>query len=146
MLNRPTTSTMAAVSLTFCPTILPGSSRAFSIAFCRLSLSRSRGRWHDRFGTCRTIIAGGMLYIGFPGFEDYMQPIGFIAPAGLPAPIAAKLDATIVATLDKPAMEARLRSLGAQVKHLGPTEYREWLSQDRARWSQLITSVNIKAE
>jgi len=84
--------------------------------------------------------------LGFPGFEDYMQPIGFIAPAGLPAPIAAKLDAAIVATLDKPAMKARLKSLGAEVKHLGPTEYREWLSQDRARWSQLITSVNIKAE
>lgn len=84
--------------------------------------------------------------LGFPGFEDYAQPIGFVAPAGLPAPIAAKLDAAIVASLNKPAMQARLKSLGAEVKHLGPAEYREWLSQDRTRWSQLIRSANIKAE
>ncbi|KWT72457.1 MULTISPECIES: tripartite tricarboxylate transporter substrate binding protein [unclassified Variovorax] len=84
--------------------------------------------------------------LGFPGFEDYAQPIGFIAPAGLPAPIAAKLDAAIAATLNKPAMQARFRSLGAELKHLGPAEYREWLGQDRARWAQLIRSANIKAE
>lgn len=84
--------------------------------------------------------------LGFPGFEDYAQPIGFIAPAGLPAPIAAKLDAAIVAALKKPAMQARLKSLGADVQHLGPTEYRDWLNQDRTRWSQLIRSANIKAE
>jgi len=84
--------------------------------------------------------------LGFPGFEDYAQPIGFIAPAGLPAPIAAKLDAAIVAALNKPAMQARFKSLGAELKHLGPAEYREWLGQDRARWAQLIRSANIKAE
>ena len=84
--------------------------------------------------------------LGFPGFEDYAQPIGFIAPAGLPAPIAAKLDAAIVTALNKPAMQARFKSLGAELKHLGPTEYREWLGQDRARWAQLIRSANIKAE
>ncbi|VTU23264.1 Bug family tripartite tricarboxylate transporter substrate binding protein [Variovorax sp. RA8] len=84
--------------------------------------------------------------LGFPGFEDYAQPIGFIAPAGLPAPIAAKLDAAIVAVLNKPAMQARFKSLGAELKHLGPDEYREWLGQDRARWAQLIRSANIKAE
>ncbi|CAN7770597.1 tripartite tricarboxylate transporter substrate binding protein [Variovorax sp. LjRoot84] len=84
--------------------------------------------------------------LGFPGFEDYAQPIGFVGPAGLPAPIAAKLDAAIVAALNKPAMQARLKSLGAEVKHLGPDQYREWLGQDRTRWSQLIRSANIKAE
>ncbi|VTU29829.1 Argininosuccinate lyase [Variovorax sp. PBS-H4] len=84
--------------------------------------------------------------LGFPGFEDYAQPIGFIAPAGLPAPIAAKLDAAIVAALNKPAMQARFKSLGAELKHLGPAEYRDWLGQDRARWAQLIRSANIKAE
>ena len=84
--------------------------------------------------------------LGFPGFEDYAQPIGFIAPAGLPAPIAARLDAAIAAALNKPAMQARLKSLGADVKHLGPAEYREWLGEDRARWSALIRSANIKAE
>ena len=84
--------------------------------------------------------------LGFPGFEDYAQPIGFIAPAGLPAPMAAKLDAAFIAALSKPAMQARLKSLGADVQHRGPAEYREWLIQDRARWAQLIKSAYIKAE
>ena len=84
--------------------------------------------------------------LGFPGFEDYAQPIGFLAPAGLPAPIAARLDAAVMAALNKPAMQARLKSLGADLQHRGPAEYREWLIQDRARWAQLIKSANIKAE
>ncbi len=87
-----------------------------------------------------------MAELGFPGFEDYAQPIGFIAPAGLPAPIAARIDAAIVAALAKPAMQTRLKSLGADVRHLGPTEYRDWLGNDRMRWAQLIRSANIKAE
>lgn len=84
--------------------------------------------------------------LGFPGFEDYAQPIGFMAPAGLPPAIAAKLDAAIVTALNKPATQARLKSLGADVQHRGPAEYRAWLIQDRARWAQLIKSANIKAD
>jgi len=52
----------------------------------------------------------------------------------------------VTAALNKPAMQARLKSLGADLQHRGPTEYREWLVQDRARWAQLIKSANIKAE
>ncbi len=84
--------------------------------------------------------------LGFPGFEDYAQPIGFIAPAGLPMPIAATLDKAIAAALEKPAMQARLKSLGAEVQRRDPAQYREWLAQDRSRWEQLIRSANIKAE
>ena len=84
--------------------------------------------------------------LGFPGFEDYAQPIGFIAPAGLPAPVAARLDAAIVAALAKPAMQARLKSLGAEVRHLDPAQYRDWLAKDRVRWADLIRTANIKAE
>ncbi|WP_198968842.1 Bug family tripartite tricarboxylate transporter substrate binding protein [Xylophilus sp. ASV27] len=84
--------------------------------------------------------------LGYPGFEDYAQPIGFIAPAGMPAPIATKIDKAIAAALAQPGTQARLKSLGADVKHRGPTEYREWLTQDRERWAQLIRSANIKAE
>jgi len=84
--------------------------------------------------------------LGFPGFEDYAQPIGVMAPAGLPAAIAAKIDAAVLVALNKPAMQARLKSLGADVQHRGPADYREWLVQDRARWAQLIKRANIKAE
>ncbi|CAN5327080.1 tripartite tricarboxylate transporter substrate binding protein [soil metagenome] len=84
--------------------------------------------------------------LGLAGFEDYAQPIGFIAPANLPAPILDKLDKAIAAALAKPAIEARLKSLGADLVYRGPADYRTWLGQDRARWAQLIQSANIKAE
>ena len=84
--------------------------------------------------------------LGLPGFDEYAQPIGFIAPAGLPRPIADKIDSAIAAALATPAIQEKLRALGAEVKHLGPTEYRDWLARDRTRWAELIKSANIKAE
>jgi len=87
-----------------------------------------------------------MSELGFPGFEDYQQPIGFIAPAGTPKAVAEKLDGAIVAALNKPAIRDRLKSLGADIQHRGPAEYREWLRNDRARWAKLIHDADIKAE
>jgi tripartite-type tricarboxylate transporter receptor subunit TctC len=84
--------------------------------------------------------------LGFAGFEDYAQPIGFIAPAGLPTTIAETLDKAIAASLQKPEIQARLKGLGAEITHRGPAQYREWLAQDRARWAELIRGANIKAE
>ena len=87
-----------------------------------------------------------MAEAGFPGFEEYVGPVGFLAPAGTPPAIVEKLNLAVTAALAKPALQARLRGLGAVVMHLGPVEYREWLKQDNARWAQLIKAANIKAE
>ena len=87
-----------------------------------------------------------MAEAGFPGFEEYVGPVGFLAPAGTPPAILDKLDKTIGAALAKPALQARLRGLGAVVMHLGPTEYRDWLKQDNARWAKLIRDASIKPE
>ncbi|MDB5805102.1 MAG: hypothetical protein JWN73_2424 [Betaproteobacteria bacterium] len=84
--------------------------------------------------------------LGYPGFEDYAQPIGFIGPANLPAAIVEKFDKAVAAALQKPALQARLKGLGADVIHRGPVAYRAWLAQDRGRWEQLIRTANIKAE
>jgi len=84
--------------------------------------------------------------LGYAGFEDYAGPIGIIAPAGLPKPIVDRLNTAIAASLAKPAILARLRGLGADVQYQGAAQYRDWLTQDRARWAQLIRSANIKAE
>ena len=62
--------------------------------------------------------------LGYAGFEDYAQPIGFVGPAGLPAPTVAKLDKAIAAALANPATESRLKSLGAEVTYRGPADYR----------------------
>ncbi len=87
-----------------------------------------------------------MAEAGFPGFEEYVGPVGFLAPAGTPPAVLEKLDKAIAAALAKPAIQSRLQGLGAVVMHLGPADYRRWLQQDNARWAQLIRSADIKAE
>ncbi len=87
-----------------------------------------------------------MAEAGYPGFEEYVGPVGFLAPAGTPAAALEKLNGAIGSALAKPAIQARLSGLGAVVMHLGPTQYRDWLKQDNARWAQLIRAADIKAD
>ena len=81
---------------------------------------------------------------GFPGFEDYVGPVGFMAPAGTPAPVLDKLAGAIRDALKKPAVQQRLQQLGAVPVASTPAEYREWLKKDYGRWSQLIKLAQIK--
>ena len=87
-----------------------------------------------------------MAEAGFPGFEDYVGPVGFLAPAGTPAPVLAKLSSAIRATLAKPAIQDKLRGLGAVVVGSSPDEYRDWLKKDYERWAQLIKDAAVTAE
>lgn len=87
-----------------------------------------------------------MAEAGYSGFEEYVGPVGFVAPAGTPAPVLDKLGSAIHTVLAKPAIQQRLRNLGAVVVSLGPTEYRAWLKQDHDRWAQLIKQADIKGE
>ena len=84
--------------------------------------------------------------LGFAGFEDYAQPIGFIGPAGLPAEVTARLQKSIEAALAKPEVQARLKSLGAELTFRNAEDYKAWLTQDRKRWADLIHKANIRAE
>lgn len=87
-----------------------------------------------------------MAEAGFPGFEAYVGPVGFLAPAGTPAPVVQKLSTAIRAALAKPEVRTRLRGLGAVVVGSTPDEYREWLKGDAQRWSQLIKAAQIKGD
>ena len=87
-----------------------------------------------------------MAEAGFPGFEAYVGPVGFMAPAGTPAPAVQKLSTAIRAALNKPEVRERLRGLGAVVVGSTPDEYREWLKGDAQRWSQLIKTAHIKGD
>ncbi len=83
---------------------------------------------------------------GFPGFEDYVGPVGFLAPAGTPAPVLAKLSTAIRASLAKAEIKDKLRGLGAVVVGSTPDEYREWLKKDYERWAQLIKDAGVTSE
>ena len=87
-----------------------------------------------------------MAEAGFPGFEAYVGPVGFLAPGSTPAPVVDKLSGAIRAALAKPEVRERLRGLGAVVVGSTPADYREWLKGDAQRWGQLVKAANLKGE
>jgi tripartite-type tricarboxylate transporter receptor subunit TctC len=87
-----------------------------------------------------------MAEAGFPGFEQYIGPVGFLAPARTPQPVLDKLSSALQAAVKKPEIREKLRGLGAVVVGSTAAEYREWLKGDQQRWTQLVTSAHIKAD
>ena len=83
---------------------------------------------------------------GLPGFEEYTQGLGIVGPAGIPAPVVAKLNAAVRTSLGKPETEQRLKQLGAIVHASSPEEFRTWLGQDAERWARVIKAAGVTAE
>jgi tripartite-type tricarboxylate transporter receptor subunit TctC len=84
---------------------------------------------------------------GFPGFDDYTPGVGVVAPAGTPAPVIAKLNEAIRASLAKPETRERLRSLGATTEGgSSPAQFESYLKMDRDRWARVIKAAGVKAE
>jgi len=88
-----------------------------------------------------------MAESGFPGFEQYTQGLGVVAPANTPAPVIDKLNAAIRASLAKPETKERLKGLGAITQGgSSPAEFRAWLQTDAERWARVIKAAGVTAE
>jgi tripartite-type tricarboxylate transporter receptor subunit TctC len=84
---------------------------------------------------------------GFPGFEEYTQGLGVVGPAGLPAPVVARLNEAIRASLVKPETREKLNKLGAITEGGStPAEFRAFLAKDLERWERVIKAAGVKAE
>lgn len=84
---------------------------------------------------------------GFPGFEEYTQGLGIVGPAGVPAPVVARLNEAIRASLVKPETREKLKGLGAITEGGStPAEFRAWLGKDLERWARVIKMAGVKAE
>jgi tripartite-type tricarboxylate transporter receptor subunit TctC len=84
-----------------------------------------------------------MREIGYPGFEDYAQGLGVVAPAHTPPAIVARLNAAVRASLAKPETGERLKALGGIPMASSPEEYGEFLRGDLERWRRVIEAANI---
>lgn len=84
-----------------------------------------------------------MREIGFPGFEDYTQGLGVVAPAHTPPAVVAQLNAAVRASLAKPETAERLRALGGIAAASSPEEYGEFLRADLERWRRVIAAAHI---
>jgi len=88
-----------------------------------------------------------MAEAGFPGFEEYTQGLGIIAPAGTPAPVVKRLNEAVRASLEKPETKEKLKALGAITDGGStPAEFQAWLKKDAERWERVIKAANVKAE
>src|SRR5262247_1824370 len=82
---------------------------------------------------------------GLPGFE-VIGWNGFVAPAGTPAPIVAKLNAALWRGLDDADVRKRLEAAGYEpAEHSGPDEFAAFIRADTEKWIGLVEQTNMRA-
>ena len=71
---------------------------------------------------------------------------GFLAPAGLPDAVAAKIHADVVAVMRSPALLARIEEQGFEFVGEGPAELRALMVRDLPRYQEMLSIAGVKAE
>jgi tripartite-type tricarboxylate transporter receptor subunit TctC len=71
---------------------------------------------------------------------------GFLAPAGTPKAIIAKLNAEINAALKLPDVRVKLEAAGIEIQGGTPQEYAALIKSDLAKWGKVIKAAGIPAE
>jgi tripartite-type tricarboxylate transporter receptor subunit TctC len=69
-----------------------------------------------------------------------------MAPAGVPAPILARLEAGCIESLRHPESAGRLNGIGLDVAALPAAEFRRFQEAEIARWREVVRVANIRAE
>jgi tripartite-type tricarboxylate transporter receptor subunit TctC len=82
---------------------------------------------------------------GYDGFEA-SQWYGILAPAGTPTEIVERLNAEIKVAMAAPEIAERLSLEGAEVWTNKPAEFRTHITQEMARWGDLVRRTGIKPE
>jgi tripartite-type tricarboxylate transporter receptor subunit TctC len=82
---------------------------------------------------------------GLPGFE-VISWYGIVGPAGIPAPVVARLNNEINKALDSPAMKERMVSLGVEGTPGTPDEFAAFIRRDTAKWAKVIKDSGAKPE
>lgn len=99
----------------------------------------SRTRWKDLPEVAAVAEAG------LPGFE-LISWTGVASTAGIPKPIAARLNAEVLRAISVPEVRARLESFGAEVRGSTPGEMRALVEGQIALWGRLGKEANIQLE
>ena len=68
------------------------------------------------------------------------------APKGLPAEVRTRLHTEIVAALNAPDVRPRMEELGFEIVGNNPEQFRTFLTQELARWKQVIETGKITIE
>jgi tripartite-type tricarboxylate transporter receptor subunit TctC len=80
---------------------------------------------------------------GLPGYES-MGWFGFVAPAGTPTEIIARLNGAIVTALKDPGMLERTRSLGAIPMPSSPGDFARHIRSEYEKWAAVVAQTGAK--
>jgi len=70
----------------------------------------------------------------------------FMAPAGTPREVLARVSSEIAKIKAAPDMRARLEQLGIEPLGTAPVEAARFLDDEIAKWARVITTAGVKAE
>ena len=83
---------------------------------------------------------------GLPGFEAPGAYMGIWGPAGLAAPVVARLNAEMNRMLQAAEMKEQLAKLGIDPSGGTPETFSERVRADRVKWAEIVAKTGIKAE
>jgi tripartite-type tricarboxylate transporter receptor subunit TctC len=81
---------------------------------------------------------------GVPGF-DYAAWVGYLAPAGTPAPIVQKLNADLIRAMNDPEVREKLAAVGFDIQTTTPDEFRAMIAREIDKMGKLVRAAGIKA-
>ncbi len=82
---------------------------------------------------------------GVPGYEAGTWS-GIIAPAGLPRPVLARLNAAVNEAIRSPGFRDRFASIGDELAGGTPEDYADTIRRDSARWADVIRRSGAKLD
>ena len=82
---------------------------------------------------------------GFKGYDANTNG-GFLAPAGTPKAIVAKLNAEINAALKLPDVRTKLEAAGIEIQGGTPEAYAALIKSDLAKWGKVVKEAGIQPE
>jgi len=83
---------------------------------------------------------------GVQNFPDNSGWWGLYGPAGLPAPIAAKITAALDQVLQREDVKQRLNNLGVEISPASPQEFDRFLKSQLQDWRKFLKDFNIQPE
>lgn len=82
---------------------------------------------------------------GYPGFESGTW-YAMLGPAGVPAPIVAKIDADLRRVIALPAVRQRFATLSLEARDAGPDALATIMRDDLARWTEVIRRLGLRQQ
>jgi tripartite-type tricarboxylate transporter receptor subunit TctC len=109
---------------------------------------------HVRSGALRALaVSGSERAAAFPGLPTFKESgidvvsyawFGISGPAGLPAPVVARLSREIRAVLTDPAMHQRLEDLGGAPPETTPESYTDFVAAQIAAFAPLVRAAGLQ--